>query len=239
MGTKNEAAPAAVSVPLPASHPGAPTSPLPAPVPNIYQRMRLVSEMVASLPKERYNQHHRYAFVGHEDVTAVLAPAFVKAGIVQIVDIEKCERLEDVAQVTLQIAWVNVDAPEDRVVVRAFGESQAGGRNKQDGRPLLQPQQIGVAISYAVKVAQLKCFCLATGDHVPDVEEQDGPRTAAPEVLGALRAELDAASTTAKLRDFAKKAQGMRAAIGEADYAALGGLLGQKMRALKALEEQA
>lgn len=224
MGTKNEAAPAAVAAPLPPQ----------AAVPNIYQRMRLVSEMVASLPKERYNQHHRYAFVGHEDVTAVLAPAFVTAGIVQIVDIEKCERLEDVAQVTLQIAWVNVDAPEDRVVVRGFGESQAGGRNKQDGRPLLQPQQIGVAISYAVKVAQLKCFCLATGENVPDVEEQDGPqRAVAPEILGNLRAELDAAKTEAQLRDFAKKAMSLRASIGEADYAALGGLLGQKMRAVK------
>lgn len=197
--------------------------------PNIYQRMRLVSEMVGSLAKERYNQHHRYAFVGHEDVAAALGPAFVKAGIVQVVDIETAERLAgEIVRVVLQIAWVNVDRPEDRVVVRGIGESQSGGK----GGP--QPQQLGVAISYAVKVAQLKCFCLATGENIPDVEEQDGPqRAVAPEILGNLRAELDAAKTEAQLRDFAKKAQGLRSSIGEADYAALGGVLGQKMRALK------
>ncbi len=203
-----------------------------APVPNIYQRMRLVSEIVQSLPKERYNQHHRYAYVGHEDVAAALAPAFVKAGIVQVVDIETCERVPgELVRVVILIAWVNVDDPSDRVVVRGIGESQSGGK----GGP--QPQQIGVAISYALKVAQLKCFCITTGENIPDVEEQDTSSKLAPEVLGALRAELDAANTEAQLRDFAKKAQGMRASIGEADYAALGGALGQKMRGLKEKSE--
>ena len=65
----------------------------------------------------------------------------------------------------MQVAFVNVDKPEDRVEVEFFGY----GIDPQDKGP-------GKAMSYAVKYALLKVFSLETGDdperdnipHIPD-----------------------------------------------------------------------
>lgn len=136
---------------------------------NIYQRMNAVMLEVSSAKKTRENQHHRYKFIGHDDVTTAIRDACAKQGIVQRVTIVAIERSgdhkEDVT-VTASIQWVNMDNPEDHIYVQSYGES-FGHKGKPDDL------QIAKAVSLAVKVAQLKNFML-TGDTTPDNEVSHG-----------------------------------------------------------------
>lgn len=137
---------------------------------NLHQRINEVMATVDSVRKDRVNTHHGYNYTGHEDVTAALRAAMVSAGIVQTVNLLEHGRLESGAMFAMvEVRWVNVDFPQDYVPAVSYGESGPSGR----GGPT--PQQIGVAVSYAVKWAQLKNFMLL-GDETPDAERyHDAP----------------------------------------------------------------
>lgn len=134
----------------------------------IHTKMHAVMQRVEKVRKDLENKHHNYNYVGHDDVTIALRTAFVEVGIVQTVTILEAMRLEGNALgMRVGIKWTDVEDGSS-VDVESYGESQAGGK----GGP--QPQMVGIALSYAVKCAQLKNFCLV-GDDTPDVEEQHGP----------------------------------------------------------------
>lgn len=136
--------------------------------PNIYQKMLEVMRRVSNLYKADYNPHHKFRFVNHDDVTQALRAEYVRVGIIREVTVLETQRHDTshglVASLTLAVAWVNADRPEDRVVVNITTESQPGGK----GGPT--PQQIGSAISYGVKMLELKNFSLV-GDDSPDTDQ--------------------------------------------------------------------
>lgn len=136
---------------------------------NIQQRKLAVMRDVERVSKDRYNPHHKYSFAGHDDVALAIRKAMVVHGITQEVSVVESTRSEGIFYVNVRVRWVNVDDPKDFVEVTMPGESQPSGKGGA------QPQQVGVAVSYAVKVAQLKNFMLL-GDDTPDVEAQDDGR---------------------------------------------------------------
>lgn len=140
---------------------------------NIYQRMHAVSSLVRGVSKTRENAHHRFRYTGHEDVTEALRDAMLNAGILRTVTVADVNRSGAFVGVWLDVAYINVEEPSDCHHVRAYGESIGTGRKGEE--PRADDQQIGKAISYALKTLELKLFQLL-GDSTPDSEADDLPR---------------------------------------------------------------
>lgn len=144
---------------------------------NIHQRIHAVMKDVRTIKKENKKVNGQYTFVSHDEVTRELHDAFVNHGIVMIPTVLKCEEqsyTEIVAKwddrdkkyidksvttsktsVEMRLTFINIDNPKD-----CFDVSFPGmGIDNQD-------KGIGKAISYAVKYALLKTFCLETSDDV-------------------------------------------------------------------------
>ena len=124
---------------------------------NIYQRMTSIMADVSTVTKEKKKVNGQYQFVSHDAVTALLHGQCVKHGV--FVEPSVVEMIKEGNRVTskVQVAFVNVDEPEDRLVTYSYGE----GIDSQDKGP-------GKAYSYAFKMALLKTFMLESGE--PDNE---------------------------------------------------------------------
>lgn len=120
---------------------------------NIYQRLLAVMEAVGYIQKEDKKVNNQYTFVSHDAVSAKLRPALIANGILAVPSVKASSQDGNMTKVTMQVTFVNVDKPEDRVEVESFGY----GIDPQDKGP-------GKAMSYAVKYALLKVFSLETGD---------------------------------------------------------------------------
>ena len=120
---------------------------------NIHQRMLAVMRDVSYVQKADQKVNGQYRFVTHDAVTAKVREALVKHGIVSVVSVKSHAQDGNRTEVDVAVDFVNVDAPDDRVSIHAFGY----GIDPQDKGP-------GKAISYAVKYAYLKAFALETGD---------------------------------------------------------------------------
>jgi hypothetical protein len=133
---------------------------------NIFQRMHAVMQDVKGVAKDSYNPHGKYKYQGHTAVTAALREAYVKHGIVRCADIDKVEREGGLLRLYVRVTWINIDNPSDRHIVETLGESA-----KMTSSGEASPVQAGVALSYAVKIAELKAFSL-TDDDTPDADEE-------------------------------------------------------------------
>jgi hypothetical protein len=144
---------------------------------NIYQRIREVKREVHRIDKSGKHQQG-FAFMKHDDVTAALSGLFVKYGIDREVTVLKTTRFENILEMEVLVAWVNVDDPTDRKKVVVYTE----GVNvmKRDGGENRDGLASGKALSYAVKMAELKNFCLV-GDTTAD-NERSGSFASAPDV---------------------------------------------------------
>lgn len=121
---------------------------------------------VETLSKTRKNKHHDYYYSGHDDVTDALRPAFNEHGILQTVSVVESTRDESgLLRVKVLIRWTCV---EDDSFHEVFSLGEVDGK----GRAV----QAGQAVSYAVKVAQLKNFMLDGG--APDPEATHGDERA-------------------------------------------------------------
>ena len=142
---------------------------------NIYQRIREVKREVHRVDKAGKHQQG-FAFMKHDDVTAALSGLFVKWGIDREVSVIHQHRHENILELMVRVSWVNVDDPTDRKTVEVFTE----GVNvmKRDGGENRDGLGSGKALSYAVKMAELKNFCLV-GDTTP---EQERSSFSAPDV---------------------------------------------------------
>jgi len=129
---------------------------------NLYQRLNLVMRDVDYVQKEAKKVNNLYTFASHDAVTAAVRKPLVEHGVYVQIDVVKHELVGNMTIVDLQGTFINIDDPEDRMPVRAFGY----GIDGQDKGP-------GKAISYAVKTFYLKAFGLETGD---DPERDDIPR---------------------------------------------------------------
>jgi hypothetical protein len=145
---------------------------------NIYQRLNQVMAEVESVQKEKKAGGLQYSFTSHDAVSKALHMPMVRAGIAMIPDIKDFKQETGVDQknnpvlrttMTMLVTFINVDNPEDKVSVTYFGQ----GIDNQD-------KGIGKAISYAVKYALLKVFCLETGDDVEkdNIEYKADPKKA-------------------------------------------------------------
>ncbi len=136
---------------------------------NIHQRINAVQREVREVKKTRENKHFNYKFIGHDDVTAALRDAKVSHGIVTEVTVNTAERTGPHLKLEVLVSFVNMDQPDNRVTVTTYGESFAEPtRSNPEPRP--SDLQMGKALSYAVKLAELKVFQLI-GDSTPDSEE--------------------------------------------------------------------
>lgn len=120
---------------------------------NIYQRIRNVMLEVQYVQKENKKVNNQYTFVSHDAVSAALHEPLAKHGIVMIPNIEELRQEGNRTIVKMNISFVNIDNPEDLISLTYYGY----GIDQQD-------KGIGKAVSYAVKYALLKTFCLETGD---------------------------------------------------------------------------
>lgn len=142
-----------------------------APKRTIYQRMALVMKDVRGVGKHSHNQQGNYKYAGHEAVTDALRDAYVKHGIVRTASVVKTELLDrGLLLLTVRVSWVCDDEPTSRLDVEIPGLQSSV---KKDGG--MAPVQVGMALSYAVKNAEFKCFAL-TGDDTPDTEAEDDDR---------------------------------------------------------------
>lgn len=95
----------------------------------------------------------QYRFASHDQVTAAVHPYLVKHGVVVIPSLEEITQEGNRTQAKMMVTFVNVDQPSDQLTVRYPGYGVDSG----DKGP-------GKAMSYAMKYAYMKVFCLETGD---------------------------------------------------------------------------
>jgi len=120
---------------------------------NIFQRILDVMAEVSYIQKGDARVNGQYRFVSHDQVIAKLHPYLVKHRIMVIPSIHKIEQNGNRTEVTLKVDFIN---PDD--IHNGFTVTFAGyGIGNDDKGP-------GKAISYALKYALLKVFCLETGD---------------------------------------------------------------------------
>lgn len=120
---------------------------------NIYQRLARVMAAVSYVQKESKRVNNQYTFVSHDAVTAKIRPALIEHGIVSVPRVVGHTEDGNRTIVEMEVDFVNIDRPEDRVTVPCYGF----GIDPQDKGP-------GKAMSYAVKYAYLKVLALETGD---------------------------------------------------------------------------
>lgn len=134
---------------------------------NIYQRINAIMKAVKGVEKSSKNDHVGYKYAGHEALTEALRGKYVEFGIVRQASVLELKRDGANLLLKVEVSFVNIDRPEDRVSVVCWGESTK--MTRENGA---SPVQVGVALSYAVKNAEFKLFSL-TGDTTPDTEETD------------------------------------------------------------------
>lgn len=122
--------------------------------PNVYQRILAVMNEVQYLTKaEKAAKGLPYKFVSHDQVTGALHMPMVNNGLLALPDVVELEQDGNRTKVKVKVTFINVDDPGDTHEVCSYGY----GIDSQDKGP-------GKAISYATKMAYLKCFMLETGE---------------------------------------------------------------------------
>lgn len=132
---------------------------------NIYQRINAVMAEIDYIQKnDKAAKGLPYKFVSHDQVTGKLHGPLTKHGIVVLPSVEQLTQDGNRTTINVRVDFVNIDVPEDRFSVNYVGY----GIDPQDKGP-------GKALSYAVKYALLKVFCLETGDDVERGNEDYRP----------------------------------------------------------------
>lgn len=82
---------------------------------NIYQRINAVMHEVDYIQKGEKKVAGQYRFCSHDQVTAALHTPMTKHGIACIPSIVDMKQDGNRTEVKLEVAFVNVDVPEDRL----------------------------------------------------------------------------------------------------------------------------
>lgn len=133
--------------------------------PNIYQRLNAIMKEIGYVQKDKKNSFMNFKYVSHDAVTSAIRPFLVNHGVnitcsivqndVKEITTGKGDKTDKayMTLVTAEISFINIDNPEDKVVVHSVGQ----GIDKND-------LGSGKAVSYAYKYALLKNLALETGD---------------------------------------------------------------------------
>lgn len=155
---------------------------------NIFQRINAVMKEVKYVQKESKKVNGQYTFASHDAVTSALHSPMAEHGIVMVPTINKLVQDGNKTIVTMDISFINADQPDDRINLQYIGY----GIDASD-------KGVGKAISYAVKYALLKMFCLETGDDVEkDNIEHQSPANNISEVTAQKLKLLDSVGGKAK-----------------------------------------
>lgn len=130
----------------------------------IYQKINRIMRQVNGVSRERKHKKG-YSYAGYDDVNELLRPLFAEHGVVRVATALKLEILtEGTISVMVQVCYVDSEDGSELVVpMVALQPSQTTAKT-------VEAQQVGQAISYAVKNVELKLFAL-TGN--PDSDDVD------------------------------------------------------------------
>lgn len=139
---------------------------------NIYQRLHAAMQEVGYVGKEEKKVNNQYRYVSHDGVVNAVRPALLKYRIypqcnivdykinppnpemaVVLSDDREKLKLPFLAEVLMDITFINIDDPKEKVVVNGLGM----GLDPQD-------KATGKAMSYAKKYCLLEALLLETGD---------------------------------------------------------------------------
>lgn len=129
---------------------------------NIHQRLHAVMKEVDYVQKDKKIDAgtRGYMVVTHDAVTSKVRPVLVKHGVMYYPQNLKHCQDGNRTEVSLDVVFVNVNDPQDKVAVPTFGY----GIDQGDKGP-------GKAVSYAVKYALLKALGLETGEDADDAAD--------------------------------------------------------------------
>ncbi len=129
---------------------------------NLHQRINEVRKELGYIQKDKSvsTGGGSYKAVTHDAVTGMIRASFIKHGIVMYPDIVSGQfhakeegAKQRLYEATYQVNVVNVDDPNDRIVMNVSAHALDNG----DKAP-------GKAMSYATKYAMLKLFTIETGE---------------------------------------------------------------------------
>jgi hypothetical protein len=131
----------------------------------IYQKINRIMKELHGVPKDSTNAHKKYQYVGYDAVNAALRPLFAQHGVVRVANALKLDVLEHgTIQVMVQVCYVDIEDGSELVVpMVAIQPSQTTQKS-------VEAQQVGQAISYAVKNVELKLFALTGNQDSDDVD---------------------------------------------------------------------
>jgi hypothetical protein len=136
----------------------------------IYQKILQVMKAVHGVEKASKNSHANYKYAGHEAVTAALRDEFVRLGIVRHPTVVSHQSLPGgVVEVVVKVRYVDTeDGSEVESTMPALQHCQTKNGS-------ITAQQIGQALSYAIKNIEFKLFAL-TGDAEADTDSTEANR---------------------------------------------------------------
>ncbi len=126
---------------------------------SLMQRLHAAMGEVDYIQKE-WKHGMNYSIVSHDAVTARVRPVLHKHGVIYPVSVTAHAQDGNRTSADVEVTFINVDDPADRLVVKSFGY----GIDAQD-------KGCGKAVSYAVKYALLKTLGLETGDDPDDHQD--------------------------------------------------------------------
>src|SRR5690606_21588550 len=158
----------------------------------IHQKINQVMRAVKGVAKNSRNKFADYDYAGHEAVTAALREHYAAIGITRTVSMISCDVLDGgLVKVCVDVTYTDVE-DGSKEVCRMFA-LQHSQTKKGAG---VTAQQVGQALSYAVKNVEFKVFSLTgSGENDSDAtrvdsDDADPPSEASPESLKARAQEL-------------------------------------------------
>lgn len=139
---------------------------------NLVEKLAAVMAQVERVPKNGWNDFHKYKYATEADITECVRSALASQGVMLIPSVEKNEWRTVKTQkgeetiATLTVRFTITDG-KDKIEFNALGEGQDRG-----------DKATYKAMTGAIKYALLKLFLIPTGDD-PETEENEKPHTAA------------------------------------------------------------
>ena len=176
---------------------------------NIFQRINNVRKKIGYVQKDKAvsTGGGSYKAVTHDAVTGMVRNALIEEGVIIVPSVieaifhpKEPEAKQRLYEATYEIAFVNMDDPQDRIVTRQNAHALDNG----DKAP-------GKAMSYATKYAILKLFNIETGEDEESRYQQEEFD------LNAYLAKINSASTLDALKQAYAEANSAALSIKDKD----------------------
>jgi len=140
---------------------------------NIHQRMVEVRKTVSYVKKDGKNKFQNFDYVSSSSCLAAIRQGMNDYGVLLLPMVKTCKiekwrenqkSVDFCTHLTLEFHWINVDAPEDRIVIDWFAQGIDSGE-----------KGMGKALTYAEKYHVLKVFNIPTDDIDPDSAKAPAP----------------------------------------------------------------